>query len=227
MGRSKGSQNKIQSGISYPRKCHHCDYVSNNPQMWHYHKRTHDPIPDGQLCDHGCGGLAKYRGTGGAYSCFKISQHCPEYIKTHSERIKSHWQRPESLVRKENTKKTFLQHCAGNENAIAKLKETKRKKSGLLTPKDAKNYRHYARAIRQRAQMWAVANGYQLGQQTYHVDHKLSILDAWNANLPAEIVNHPVNLRIIEAKKNSSKGSTSILTVEELYSMIKKYDSIN
>jgi len=43
------------SKITYPRKCNECDYVSNNPAMYHYHKKTHEPIPVGTLCKHGCG----------------------------------------------------------------------------------------------------------------------------------------------------------------------------
>ena len=210
--------------IQYPRKCNHCDYISNNPQMWHYHNKTHDPIPEGQLCDHGCGFPAKFRGTGGIYSCSKISQQCPMYIKTQSDRIKSHWKRSGAVERKTKATQTLLKTACTPE-AVAKMKETKRKKSGLLTPNDTKNYRHYARAIRQRAQIWARENGYELGPQTFHVDHKLSVLDAWKLNLPESVVNHPVNLQILEAKKNSSKGSTSILNVEELYDMIEKYDN--
>jgi hypothetical protein len=209
--------------IQYPRKCNHCDYISNNPQMWHYHKQTHETMPADQLCEQGCGKPALFKNTGGRYTCCKITQHCDAYTQEHSSRIKQHWERPNAKVRKENTKKTFLQHCAGNENAIAKLKETKRRKSGLLTPEDAKNYRHYARAARQRAQIWAKENGYILGQQTYHVDHKLSILDAWNAGLSLEILNNPANLQILEAKENSSKGSRSVITVEELCALIKVF----
>jgi len=208
--------------IQYPRKCNHCDYISNNPQMWHYHNKTHDPIDEGQLCDHGCGRPALFRNTGGKYSCVKNSFTCPAYISRLSAAIKTHWQRPEAIERKVQTK-TILLKTACTPEAVNKMKETKRKKSGLLTPDDVKNYRHYARAIRERAQMWAKEQGYILGQQTYHVDHKLSILDAWNAKLPLEIVNHPANLQILEAKENSSKGSKSIITVEELYEFIRKY----
>ena len=207
--------------IQYPRKCNYCDYASNNPQMWHYHNKTHDPIPEGQLCDHGCGSLANYRGTGGVYRCVENSFTCPSYTSRQTAAIKKHWQRPEAVYRKEETKKSLVERLH-NPTTVNKMKETKRKKSGLLTPEDAKNYRHYARAIRQRAQMWATDNGYRLGQQTYHVDHKLSILDAWNANLPAEVVNHPVNLQILPAKENSSKGSKSSITVEQLFEMITK-----
>lgn len=221
MGRTKGSKNKIQSGISYPRKCNCCEYVSNNPQMWHYHKQTHDVIPLNQLCDHGCGNPAKYKGTGGVYSCSKISQHCPAYIKKHSDRVKSHWQRPEATDRKIKATATLLETACTPE-AIEKMKKTKKIKSGLLTPEDAKNYRHYARAIRQRAQQWAIEQGHSLGQQTFHVDHKFSILDAWNAKLPASIVNHPANLQILEAKLNTSKGSKSSLTLDELMRLISE-----
>ena len=205
--------------IQYPRKCNQCDYVSNNPQMWHYHNKTHDPIPSDKLCDNGCGSRANFFNTKGRYTCVKTSHQCPEYIRTHADRIKEHWARPESAARKEQTKTSFVNRLH-NIETVAKIKETKRKKSGLLTPDDARNYRHYARAIRQRAQLWARENGYKLGQQTYHVDHKLSILDAWNAKLPLDIVNHPANLQIIEAKENSSKGRKSIITVEELYALI-------
>jgi hypothetical protein len=208
--------------IQYPRKCNHCDYISNNPQMWHYHNKTHDPIPDGQLCDQGCGQPALFRNTGGKYSCCSTTYQCETYIKKHSDKVKQQWSRPEAVYRKEQTKKSLVERLH-NPETVNKGKDTKRKKSGILTPEDAKNFRHYARSIRQRAQMWATDNGYKLGHQTYHVDHKLSILDAWKLNLPAEIVNHPANLQVMEAKRNSSKGSKSSITIEQLYEMIKAF----
>lgn len=220
MGRPIGSKNKNQTGISYPRKCTHCDYVSNNPQMWHYHNKTHETLPENKLCDNGCGNKALFLNTKGRYTCTKITQHCPKYLEIHSQRIKEQWQRPNSIERKIKASQTFKE-CTSTTAAIEKSKETKRKKSGLLTPEDAKNYRHYARAIRERAQLWAKEQGYTLGQQTFHVDHKFSILDAWNANLPAEIVNHPTNLQILEAKENTSKGRKSSITLEELFDLIK------
>lgn len=207
--------------IQYPRKCNHCDYISNNPQMWHYHNKMHDPIPSDKLCDNGCGNHANFFNTKGRYTCVKISQRCPEYIRTHADRIKEHWSRPEAIDRKEQTKTSFVNRLHNTET-VDRIKETKKRKSGLLTPDDSKNYRHYARAIRQRAQLWARENGYNIGKQTYHVDHKLSILDAWHAKLPLEIVNHPANLQILEARKNSSKGRKSIITVDELYDLIKE-----
>ena len=207
--------------IQYPRQCEHCDYVSNNPQMYHYHNKTHEPIPNGQLCEHGCGLPAQYRGTGSIYTCQKIAQHCPEYIKQHSDRVKQQW--TNATTRKEKTKESLVKRLH-NLETVERAKSTKREKSGLLTPELAKEYRHYARAIRQQAQRWAKEQGYVLGQQTYHVDHKFSILDSWNAKLPAKVVNHPFNLRILEAKANSSKSSKSIITLSELLEAVNQAD---
>jgi hypothetical protein len=218
MPKSKNYDNWVNQ--NYPRKCEHCDYVSNNPTMYSYHKKTHEPIPDGQLCDHGCGQVALFRGTGGKYTCVVVAQRCPEYIRKHSERVKQQWAGADE--RRQDTKQRFFEHCCGVPEVVEKMTKTRREKFGTLEPVKAKEYRHYARAIRQRAQKWAKEQGYELGQQTYHVDHKLSIIDAWNAGLSADIVNHPANLQIIEAKKNSSKGAKSSITLDELLSLIKQ-----
>lgn len=208
--------------IQYPRKCDQCDYMSNNPVMYHYHKHTHDPILAGTLCDLGCGQMAIVRGTGGKYTCQTVAHHCPEYLKKLSIQIKKQWDCPESIKRKERTRESFIKRVH-NQETYSKSKNTKRQKFRIITPEQIKDYRHYARKIRSRAQQWAREQGYKIGKQTLHVDHKLSILDAWHANLPAEIVNHPVNLQILEAKKNSSKGSRSSITVEELMKNINEY----
>ena len=223
MGRPKGSLSSMPK-IQYPRKCEHCDYVSNNPQMYHYHKQIHKPIPIGKLCDHGCGSQANYCGTGGIYTCKKIAHHCPEYLRLHSERITKHWEN--NHERKEKTRKTFFKHCCAVPDVVKKQKETKLKKTNMLDPQIARDYRHYARRIRKRAQQWARKQGYILGQQTYHVDHKFSIMDSWNAGLSIEIVNHPANLQILEAKKNSSKGSKSSITLEQLMTAVNSYDAL-
>lgn len=203
--------------IQYPRKCEHCDYVSNNPTMHHYHKKTHEPIPAGQLCDHGCGRVAVQRGTGGKYTCEKVAHHCPAYLQEHSSRVKQHWEGASD--RREATKNSLIARLH-NKETVEKMSRTKRERFGTLDPEKAKEYRHYARFIRQRAQKWAKEQGYVLGKQTSHVDHKLSILDAWHAGLSEEVVNHPANLQILEAKANSGKGAKSCITVEELLNAI-------
>jgi len=218
MGRPKGSKNKIQTGIVYPRKCDHCDYVSNNPSMFHYHKKIHDPIPHGKLCDHGCGQKATSINTNGKYTCLSKYQYCPMYKKLLANRTEKSWISADD--RKKKTKDTFFEYCYGNDEVKEKQKATLKKKWGNFTPEQMKDYRHYGRRVRSRAQKWAKEQGFVLGQQTYHVDHKLSIWDAWQAGLSESIVNHPANLQILDAKANSSKGAKSSLTVDELLKLI-------
>lgn len=199
--------------ISYPRKCKHCDYLANNPTMYSYHVKTHDPIPSGQLCSHGCGRLAKFRGTGGKYTCKEKYQECQGYLDQLSNRTKKSW--VNAVNRKEATRSSLIKRLH-NEETYKKQSITKRTRFGTINPEKAKEYRRYARVIRQRAQHWAKKQGYVIGKQSYHVDHKFSILDSWKAGLPEDIVNHPANLQIIDSKINSSKGSKSSITLDEL-----------
>lgn len=206
--------------IQYPRKCEHCDYVSNNPSMYHYHKKTHIPVPEDVMCWQGCGLPAKFFNTHGKYTCCKVTQQCPQYKEKHSSRITGHWQ--DANERRQKARENFFKHCCQVPTVIEKMKKTLKNKYGNFTPEQMKDYRHYARRIRSRAQHWAKNQGHILGRQTYHVDHKLSIYDAFLLGLSEEIVNHPYNLRILEAKENSSKRNKSIITVEELLHEVQK-----
>lgn len=199
--------------IRYPRKCEHCDYVSNNPSMYHYHSKTHQSIPAGTLCNHGCGQLATVINTNGKYTCLPMAQHCPEYLRKHSARVKKQWEGAEQ--RKEETRLTIDTRLNTKEN-IEKRKQTLKEKWGNFTPEQMKDFRHYSRRVRAKAQRWAKEQGYVLGKQTYHVDHMYSVWDSWLAGLPESVVNHPANLRILEATENSSKGAKSLYTLEEL-----------
>jgi hypothetical protein len=225
MGRAKGTKNKIQSSIVYPRKCLQCDYLSNNPSMYHYHAKTHDQIPNGQLCNHGCGRDAKYKGTGGIYRCEAVSQQCTAYIKIHSDRVKAQWDSNDWSDRKQHATHTLRMFCQ-TPDGIEKSKSAKRIKFKYLSEEVHKEYRHYARYIRKHAQLWAKAQGYNIGKLTYHVDHRFSILDGFHANVPETIMNHPANLEILTASQNASKGAKSSMTLEQLYEAISAVDLV-
>lgn len=223
MPRKKGTPNK-KPKIVYPRLCEHCGYAANNPAMYFYHRQTHDVI-DGTLCYQGCGQLATHRNTRGAHTCTKISQQCPAYIEKHSERVKEQW--VDADDRKERTREIFVE-VANTDAAISKRKASWKKKReayGLLTPEDDINFRRYAREIRGRAQSWAKEQGYVLGPQTFHVDHRFSIMDSWKAGLSVDEVNHPFNLEVIPAAENSSKGANSSITLEQLLEHFPSLDS--
>lgn len=214
MGKPKGAKNKIHSGIYYPRKCETCDYISNNPSMYHYHKKIHGSI-DGKICDHGCGLPAKTISTWGKYCCCESFNLCSGYLKLHSERVREHWERPESLQRKEDTKASLIIRLHNEENG-KKISATRRAKTGLLTDEVRTCFRKYARACRSLSQLWAKDNRYETGQHTFHVDHIYSVLDGFKNEIAPSIISHPKNLRILAAKENSSKGSKSEITLEEL-----------
>lgn len=220
MGRPKGSKNKIQSGITYPRQCTQCEYIANNPSMYHYHMRLHEYIPQNQLCDHGCGQLAKFKNTNGKYTCEEKYSKCPNYLKELSSRTAASW--VNATNRKEETRIRFFEYCCGIPDVVEKIRKTKRKRFKYLSEEVQTEYRHYARYIRERAQRWAKEQGYKLGQQSYHVDHKFSIWDGFHAKIPESIMNHPANLQILDAKGNSSKGAKSSMSLEELMLLISK-----
>ncbi|PEC41756.1 hypothetical protein CON11_26765 [Priestia megaterium] len=49
------------------------------------------------------------------------------------------------------------------------------------------------------------------------IDHKYSVHDGYLNGIPAPILSHPFNLRLLTAEENNSKGIGSIITLEELY----------
>lgn len=222
MGRPKGSQNNKHS-ISYPRTCVECGYVSNNPAMYSYHKKTHDPIPYGTKCHMGCGKNAKHKNTNGKYTCNKNFWDCTEYIKNVSIRVKNDWDG--NSARKEKTKKIFEDLVVYNEDARKKCVNAI-KDNAIIYPSDAKDYRSYARKCRSIAQKWAKENGHTLGVKGNHVDHKLSLSHCYNLGLSVDIASHPANLRIVGYRENVAKGPRSLISVERLLEEIKKFNSI-
>lgn len=221
MGRPKGSKNKIQTGITYPRKCDTCDYISNNPSMYHYHKKTHGSVV-GHLCDHGCGLPAKTISTWGKYCCSDSYTKCTGYLILLSSRVESSW--VDSDKRKEETRESLIRRLH-NKETVDKGRKTKWAKWGMENATEAqwKEFRKYGRSCRKLSQTWAKDNGHQLGQQTFHVDHIYSIADGFRNKVSPLILSHPANLRILEAKKNSSKGPKSDITLDELLIRIKEY----
>jgi hypothetical protein len=186
--------------------------------MFSYHKKTHQPIPQNAECHFGCGNHATHRNTGGKLTCKEKYQECPAYLEQLAERTAKSWEG--AVERKEATKKVFEEQVVYNKQARDKSISAI-KANAILLPEDAKDYRAYARKCRLIAQKWAKENGYVLGQQTYHVDHKLSLLDCYYAGLSVNVASDPANLRVISASENIAKGRNSIITVEELFEQLR------
>ena len=197
--------------ITYPRKCEHCSYTANNPTMYSYHKRIHEPIPETAVC-HFCGERANYRNTGGKYTCTESYANCPKYLEQLAERTRKSWDG--DLERKRTTKERFL--AMQSDPGFWEKNKKAIQKNAILKPEDAKDYNSFARACRRKAQQWAKDNGYEIGQQTFHVDHKVSVLEGYYAGLTVDQLSHPANLQILSAADNVAKGARSSMSIDEL-----------
>lgn len=54
-------------------------------------------------------------------------------------------------------------------------------------------------------------------------DHMVSRYYGWTHKIPPEVIRHPANCRIINQRKNSSKGEDCCITAEELYERIENW----
>lgn len=73
----------------------------------------------------------------------------------------------------------------------------------------AKQPLHLLENIKRRA-------AYGKSDDPYQLDHRFSIIDGFIENIPPYIIGHIVNLQMLPARENSSKGSRSSISKEEL-----------
>ncbi|MCM3773819.1 UPF0175 family protein [Priestia aryabhattai] len=104
-----------------------------------------------------------------------------------------------------------------NKKQIARLKEANKRKAeeAHLRYETAhlKSYKEYKRACAR-----IVDKLYGTDRPDgMEYDHKYSVHDGYINGVPAPILSHPFNLRLITAFENNSKGNNSIITLEELY----------
>jgi hypothetical protein len=77
---------------------------------------------------------------------------------------------------------------------------------------------------------WYSPNGYKKRNKKVNLsgvsrDHLYSILDGFKNNINSKILSHPANCKIVEHyKNNTSKGSKSSITLEELHEKIRLWD---
>ncbi|KKL70674.1 hypothetical protein LCGC14_2102570, partial [marine sediment metagenome] len=196
------------SKIKYPRECPHCDYQASSPQTYCYHLRKHDPIPEGQLCDHGCGQQSKYKNTNNKYTCEEKYASCPAYLERHSKKVTKQWKEA-SDERREQTLKTFVENTQTPES-IEKAKATKRNK--LLAFALTRKFRQYKWAVHSVSQRTYKEyknlinpNNYPRGITKYHLDHKVSKHVGWLLKIPPEYLAAQHNLQILYYTENIQK----------------------
>jgi len=70
-------------------------------------------------------------------------------------------------------------------------------------------------------------NNVKRSYNTYHLDHKISILYGFLNNIDPKIIGHKCNLEILYYKDNLSKGSKCSLTLDELLNRINEVEQLN
>ena len=61
----------------------------------------------------------------------------------------------------------------------------------------------------------------------YHLDHIFSIINGFENSVPAEIISHPFNLRMLKAIDNLSKNGRSDILLDELYNRYNNWEKSN
>jgi hypothetical protein len=60
------------------------------------------------------------------------------------------------------------------------------------------------------------------GRTSYHLDHIFSIKEAYENNVPVEVVSHVSNLRMLKYDENIAKGGLSGKSLSELFEDYRK-----
>lgn len=128
----------------------------------------------------------------------------------------------EFLVRPNDLK---FNHGCG-ECGIDKQQETKIARGIVSNPADKTDYENYRRAV------WRESNrNYKLHKEIinplnlprslkYHLDHRYSIQQGWENNVPAEIIGCVKNLQILEGKKNRQKTNKCTVEIYDIFPSI-------
>jgi len=193
----------------YPRKCLTCDHVSNNPSNFTDHAKKHIPIPEGTLCE--CGKPAVYRSITEKVWCQQNIRQCPAYKAVLSTQTTKMWKDGNWTARKiqqaDRTRaETAEQRADRNRKAITtKVKNLQAIEHTL----ELKQYRRAAiywgrRTYRENTQV-INPNGYEIGLQQYHIEHKVSRHIGFLLNIPLEYLCSVHNLTVMHSKLNCGK----------------------
>lgn len=212
--------------INYPRSCEICGYAANNPAMYFYHKKTHDPIPEGTLCYRNCGKLATVCRTNGKYVCSPDLKDCKSYIEKLSNSIKNMWA-DEKYDKRKKQNGERVRAWSKETRQIANEKQTITKRNKRLSLEQTYDRKKYGRAVHYHSQKNYRLNkevinpdNNEIGLRKYHLDHKVSQFVGYLIGIPIDIISSVENLAIIPAQINTVKCSKCSLHPLKLLEMV-------
>jgi hypothetical protein len=116
----------------------------------------------------------------------------------------------------------ILNHIGCTKCGILRMLSTKVANGDIRAPEDMSAAEAY------RKHVWRISNQqYKIHKDKinpenlqrslkYHLDHKYSIQQGWQNNVPAEIIGGWKNLQILEGKKNRQKGNKCEITLDQI-----------
>lgn len=98
--------------IVYPRKCNHCDHLSNTPSSFYAHCLIHEPILEGTLCAFECNNPGRYRKSSGTITCEEESNNCPKLKDNQRLALAKYYETEEGKALKEKNRILGLSESA-------------------------------------------------------------------------------------------------------------------
>ena len=143
-----------------------------------------------------------------------------EFRKKVSEGVKNSYITNPKL--KDNRSETGKKYGFGNTKTL----ETMYNSGKWTRPENKDEFQLYSERVRRLSDLNyqkffnEIENAKQRGSD-FHLDHKYSIKEAFDNNIPVEVVSHYKNLEVIGGRLNESKGSKSSIKLNELINDIQ------
>lgn len=97
----------------------------------------------------------------------------------------------------------------------SKMRKTKKRNYIRRLNRNDLTFYQYSKHARHIAYSYYKRNNLTVEGKT--IDHIYSIKDGYDNHVPLLVISHPSNLRLVTASENRDKGSSSLVTLEQLY----------
>jgi hypothetical protein len=139
----------------------------------------------------------------------------PNFRRKISEGVKRSYQNNPSLL--ENRTNSGKKYGFGNQKTKEKIAKIK----GHVSPQDKDPFLFYTELVRNKTnenyqKHFDKIENAKKRSRDFHLDHKYSIKEGFDNNIPVEVIAHYKNLRILDGRLNESKGSKSSIKLNEL-----------
>lgn len=178
-------------------------------------------------CVFGCGQDGLFPVKSGGMKCANHHNKCPAKKKSLSTTVSNQWAALTDEQKRENARGLLNYRDGGirHQEVVQKARISRITNGTYLNPDHQTEYQRYRTEVRRLTgqnyrKFIKFINPDNLPRgKEWHLDHRLSIIDGFRMDIPAEMMAHPANLEIVEGHQNQSKGRASSITRDELYDL--------